>query len=182
MHAKEFVRFRIKKQLEHPGVVAEHHALCQLRVLRDSHLVGDSIRRQCFLGLANHGDFWNGVNPVREKVGHVFKGNSKHMTGREPALFHGGACKCRKADNVPSRVDVRNVSLKELVHFEPAAGVSRQSSSFQMELIAIGLAAHSVDECVASYFLAALQFRKDMIAYRVDPYVPHLFPQPKSDT
>src|SRR3989442_15583214 len=108
MHAKELVRLRMKKQLEHPGLVTKHHALCQLRVFRDSHLVWDFIRRKCFLGLANHGDFWNGVNPVRKEVGHVFKGNSKHMTGSQPALFHGGACKCRKADNVPSRIDVRS--------------------------------------------------------------------------
>src|SRR5437879_7367998 len=67
MHAKELVRLRMKKQLEHPGLVTKHHALCQLRVFRDSHLVWDFIRRKCFLGLANHGDFWNGVNPRSEE-------------------------------------------------------------------------------------------------------------------
>jgi hypothetical protein len=34
------VRFWIKEQLEHPGLVTEHHALCQLRIFRGSHFVG----------------------------------------------------------------------------------------------------------------------------------------------
>src|SRR5277367_1343941 len=125
MYAKKLARLRIKKQLEHSGLIAEHHALCKLGVLRDSHLVGNSVRRKRFLSPANHGDFRNGVNPVRKEVGHVFEGNSKHMTGRQASLFHRAACKCGESNDVPGCVDVRNVSLKELVYFEPTAGVSR---------------------------------------------------------
>ena len=108
------------------------------------------------------------------------------QAARRP-LFHRTACQCGESDYVAGCVDVGNISLKELVHFEPAAGVSRQSSSFQMKLIAIGLAADRINESVALYFLAALQFRgKNAIARRVDPNAAHplgnSFRQPKRDT
>jgi NAD(P) transhydrogenase len=52
-----------------------------------------------------------------------FKGNSKHVAGRQPTLLHRGACPCRESNNVASRVDMRNVGLKELIYFQPAARV-----------------------------------------------------------
>src|ERR1700730_752752 len=51
VHAKELVRLRIKEEFEHASFIAEHHALCELGVLCDSHFVRNSIRCQCFLGL-----------------------------------------------------------------------------------------------------------------------------------
>src|SRR5580693_1263935 len=156
MHTKEFVRFRIEKQLKHSSLISEHHALSKLGVLCNSHLVRNLVRCECFLGLTNHGDFRNCVNPVRKKLGHMFKGNSKHMTRGQAPLFHGGACECRESNDVAGCVDVRNVSLKKLVHFKSPTGVSRQSRCLQMKLVAVGLAAHGINEGLAVYFLAAL--------------------------
>src|ERR1700686_1901318 len=51
-----------------------------------------------------------------------------------------------------------------------------------MELIAIGLAANSINKSVALYFLAALQLSKNSTASGVDPNLRHLFPEPKCDT
>jgi hypothetical protein len=45
------------------------------------------------------------------------------VAGRQPALLHRGACPCRESNNVASRVDMRNVGLKELIYFQPAARV-----------------------------------------------------------
>ena len=111
-YSAELVRLRIKEQLEHPCFVAEHHALCQLGILRDSHLVRYFVRRQCFLRLSDHRDFRNGVNPVRKKGRHVFK-RFEHMAGREAALLHGGTCKRREADNVPGGVDAAELQSEE---------------------------------------------------------------------
>src|SRR5258706_208472 len=86
------------------------------------------------------------------------------MADRQATLFHGSACKCRKSDHVPGRVNMRKVSLKELVHFHLSTRIGRQAGSFQMELIAIGLAADSINKSVALYSLAALQLRKNTTA------------------
>src|SRR5260370_7085300 len=51
-----------------------------------------------------------------------------------------------------------------------------------MELIAIRLAADSVNEGVALYFLAALQCSKNTAASGVDPNLRHLFRETKCDT
>src|SRR5258708_23897927 len=51
-----------------------------------------------------------------------------------------------------------------------------------MELIAIGLAADSINKSVALYFLAALQLSKNSTASRVDPNLRHLFRETKCDT
>src|SRR5258706_464195 len=51
-----------------------------------------------------------------------------------------------------------------------------------MKLIPIALAAHGINESVALYFLAALQFHKNTIAHGVDPNVCHLLRQTKRDT
>lgn len=37
---------------------------------------------------------------------------TEHVTRRQPALFHGRACECWKADDVAGSIDVRNLSLK----------------------------------------------------------------------
>src|SRR6266851_2180822 len=51
-----------------------------------------------------------------------------------------------------------------------------------MELIAIGLAANSINKSVALYSLAALQLSKNTTASRVDPNLRHLFRETKCDT
>src|SRR5258707_613328 len=51
-----------------------------------------------------------------------------------------------------------------------------------MELIAIGLAADSINKSVALYFLAALQLSKNSTASGVDPNLRHLFRETKCDT
>src|SRR5712672_233642 len=104
------------------------------------------------------------------------------MADRQATLFHGSACKCRKSDLVPGRVNMRKVSLKELVHFHLSTGIGRQAGSFQMELIAIGLAADSINKSVALYSLAALQLRKNTTASGVDPNLRHLFRETKCET
>src|SRR5713226_2467329 len=109
----------------------------------------------------------------------MFKGNSKHMTCGQTPLFHGGACKCGESNDVASCVNVRKVSLKELIHFKSPTGVSRQSRCFQMKLVAVGLSAHGINESLAVYLLAALQLCKNTIADRVDSDTRHLFRQPK---
>jgi hypothetical protein len=45
------------------------------------------------------------------------------MARGQPALFHGRTCECRKSNNVASRIKVSNFSLKELIHFQPAAQI-----------------------------------------------------------
>src|ERR1700730_13395872 len=50
MHAKELARLPLKKQFEHAGFIAEHHALGKLRVLCDSHFVWNLLRGQGLLG------------------------------------------------------------------------------------------------------------------------------------
>ena len=77
----------------------------------------------------------------------MFKGNSKHLTGREPTLFHRGACERGKSDNVSGSVDVGDVRLEELIHFQPCrANLGTNPATFQMKLIAVSLAAYSIDE------------------------------------
>src|SRR4029077_616324 len=156
MDTKEFVSFRIEKQFQHSGLVSEHHALGQLGVLCNSDLVRNSLCCECFLGLTNHRDCWNCVNPIRKQFGHMFKGNSKHMTRGQTSLFHGGACKSGESNDVASCVNVRNASLKELVDIKSPAGVSRQSRSFQMKLVAVGLSAHGINESLGVYLFATL--------------------------
>src|SRR5260370_12507976 len=51
-----------------------------------------------------------------------------------------------------------------------------------MELIAIGLAADSINEGIALYSLAALQLSKHSTASGVDPNLRHFFREPKCDT
>src|SRR5260370_1333668 len=51
-----------------------------------------------------------------------------------------------------------------------------------MKLIAVGLAADSINEGVASYFLAALQLSKDTPASGIDPNLCHLLGETKCDT
>src|SRR5712691_8968934 len=51
-----------------------------------------------------------------------------------------------------------------------------------MELIAIGLAADSVNEGVTLYFLATFQLSKNTLASVVDPTPRDLFREPKCDT
>ena len=51
-----------------------------------------------------------------------------------------------------------------------------------MELIAIGLAADSINKGVALYSLAALQFSKNSTASGVDPNLRHFFRETKCDT
>src|SRR5260370_1377693 len=51
-----------------------------------------------------------------------------------------------------------------------------------MELIAIGLAANSINKSVALYSLAALQLSKNSTASGVDPNLRHLFRETKCDT
>src|SRR5260370_4080150 len=51
-----------------------------------------------------------------------------------------------------------------------------------MELIAVGLAANSINKSVALYSLAALQLSKNTTSSGVDPNLRHLFRKPKCDT
>src|ERR1700683_3908297 len=169
----------MEKQFEHPCLIAEHHAFCKLRVFGDAHHIGNLVGRERFLRLANHGDLWNRINPVRKQFGHVFKRDSKHMTGCQASLFHRRAGKCRKSDNVTSGVDMWNVSLKELIDLQLSARVRYQSGSLQMKLIAISLAAHGVDERVSLHFLATLQLRNNSVARLVDSDMSHRLRQTK---
>src|SRR5712672_2507661 len=51
-----------------------------------------------------------------------------------------------------------------------------------MELITVGLAADSVNEGIALYFLATFQLSKNTLTSGVDPNPRHLFREPKCDT
>src|SRR5262249_985208 len=44
---------------------------------------------------------------------------------RPSGLFHRGACQCEIADDIRGRVYMRDVGLVELVHSQPAAGITR---------------------------------------------------------
>src|SRR5260370_13490338 len=132
--------------------------------------------------MANNGDFRNCVDSVGKQFGQMLEGNPDHMARVQPALFHRGARECRKADDVTSGIDVWNFGFKELIHSQPATRISRQPSSLQMKLIAIGLPADGIDESVSLHLLAALQFCKNTVVHWVDPDERHLFSQPKSDT
>src|ERR1051325_1633482 len=43
MHPEQFARLAVEKQLQHAHVVAQHHALRQLRVLCDSYFIGNAV-------------------------------------------------------------------------------------------------------------------------------------------
>src|SRR5258706_233481 len=98
----------------------------------------------------------------------MLEGKAEHVTGRQPSLFHGRACKRWKTDDVAGRIDVWNFSLKVLIHFQPAPRVIHQSSSFKIELITIRLSAYGIDKGISLNSLAALQFGKNVFAFRVD--------------
>src|SRR6202043_1860373 len=68
MYAKQLARISVEQQLQHAGFVAEHHALRQLGVLRDSYFVRHAIFRQPFFVQSHHRNFGNRINAVREKV------------------------------------------------------------------------------------------------------------------
>src|SRR2546427_36166 len=87
------------------------------------HLVWNFSRGQGFLRLADHGNFWNRINAVRKKFRHMLEGNPKHVACGESPLFHRSTCESRKSNDVASRVDVRNGSLKELIDFHSSSRV-----------------------------------------------------------
>jgi hypothetical protein len=98
----------------------------------------------------------------------VLEGKAEHVTPRQPALFHGRAGECWKADHVTRGIDVWKFSLKILIHFQSAPRVSRQSSSFKIESITIRLSAYGIDKGITLNSLAARQFGKNAVALRVD--------------
>src|SRR5438309_10462625 len=104
--------------------------------------------RSGFLRLADHGNFWNRINAVRKKFRHMLEGKPKHVACGESPLFHRSTCESRKSNDVASRVDVRNGSLKELIDFHSSSRVRNKSRSFQMKVICVALTSDAVDECV----------------------------------
>ena len=66
VNAEQLFCVAVKEQLQHAGLVAEHHALGQFVVFRDADFVGDFVLCECFFGFADHRDFGNGVNAERE--------------------------------------------------------------------------------------------------------------------
>jgi len=115
MHGKELVRFGWKSSFSIPAR-REHHALGQLRVFAtplQRTLPDVSVSRW------QPWDFWNRVDR-KEKDRHVL--DEFQTYGRLPADCSSRSCERRESMTSP-RVDVRNVSLKELVHFQPAARV-----------------------------------------------------------
>jgi hypothetical protein len=83
---------------------------------------------------------------------------TEHVTRRQPALFHGRACECWKADDVAGSMDVRNLSLKVFIHFQPATRANRHSRRFKVELITVRLSAYGIDKRIT--FRASDEYRE----------------------
>src|SRR3984885_6507182 len=140
VHAQKLAGMAIKQQLQHAGFIAQHHALGEFVEFRDTHFVGNPGCGQFFLRLADGGNLRDGVDPVREKLGHVLGRRAEYAATGQAALLHGSARKGREADDIACSVNMRHVGLVIGVDFDFAARINRQGRRFQSEYVAIGLA------------------------------------------
>ena len=141
---------------------------------------GISLRRQFFFGCTHHGNFGNGVDAVREQLGHSLAGDAEHVAAGQATLFHRCAGQRGKADHVTRSIDVGDSCLEMLIDGDFAARIRFQTCGFQAKLVAICLATNGVDETVSKNFFAAFQFREDAIPLFVNADARDFFTKPEN--
>lgn len=73
-------------------------------------------------------------------------GLAEHVAAGEPALLHGSGGERREPDDVAGRVDVRDGRLIIVIHDEFAAAIGLDAGCFDVEHVAIGLAADGIKQ------------------------------------
>src|SRR6266849_286126 len=168
VHAQQFERIRIEQNLEQSLIVAQHLPFRQFRVARQPALVRSLAARQLFLRGADHRNFRDGVDAVRNQIRQQPAGLAEHVTTGKPPLLHRSAGQGGKADHIARRVNVRDRGLEMFVHHQFAACFRRQTRSFDFQLVAIRLPANRIEQRLSANFLSALQRRKNFVALFVE--------------
>src|SRR5260370_14895366 len=91
VYSQQLEWLRIEQKLEHAVVVAQHLSFGQIFVTGNAGLVRDLALRQLFFGWANHGNFRDGVNPIREAVRGFIESFSEHVATGQTSLLHASA-------------------------------------------------------------------------------------------
>src|SRR6266545_1200437 len=111
----------MKDQFQEPGLVTNDLSAGDLAILCFANFIGNALLGQLFLIASHGGDFGNCINAIWKKFGRALRRNSKGMTCREPALFHGSGSKRRESDHISDCIDVWDVCLVMLIRPEKSA-------------------------------------------------------------
>src|SRR5215471_10066530 len=179
VYPKQTQRFRIKEQFQEALIIAEYLSLGQLDVACYSNLIRNFVTSQLFFCVSDHRDFRDRINPIGDKHGRDGGGLTKHVTARQTSLLHRGAGQSRKSNHITSSIDVRDRSLEVFIHRQFPAPIALKSGGREVELIAVGLAANGIQQCLSVDVLAAFQFGKHTIARFVETDGNHALPKPE---
>jgi hypothetical protein len=117
----------------------------------------DALLRQLLLGLADHRDFRDRIDPVREQRRHAVGGDAEAVADRQPPLLHRGRGERREPDHVADRVDALHLGAVVLVDLEAAAVVAAQPALVERQPARRTGAADRVERLVGNDALAAFE-------------------------
>src|ERR1043166_6401294 len=159
--AEYLARLAVEDDLQASGGVAAYLAAGYLAVVCDADLVGHVLVRQLLLGLADEGDFRNGVDAVRV-VGRVgLELTAEGEAGGDAPLLHRDRGEGGEADHVADGVDVRLLRPVLRVHADAPARGGFESGGGEVQIVNVALPPDGVEQRVARNFLVALQVRHD---------------------
>src|SRR5881396_2145674 len=154
----------VEDELQQPFQIADDLPTRDLLVEGAADLVGNPFLGQLFLGLAYRGDLGDRVDAVGQHRGQGGLLHAESVTGGEPALLHGRGGQRRKADHIPSGIDVRQLGLIVFVYLELAHLVRRDADGGQVQHVRVGYPSHGVQQYVRDNGLAALESGHDPVS------------------
>src|ERR1700736_3647945 len=165
--AEQLAGLAVKYQLQEPGNVAEDLAAGDLLVASLADFVGGRGFAQLLLVPADHRDFRNRVDPVRETLGDALRLDPEGVAHRQPALFHRGRGECGEPDHVADRVNAGDLGSMGFVDHEPTPVACREASLRQIELAGGAGPADRVERLLGDDRLAAVEVQPDARAVLV---------------
>ena len=132
VHAEQFLRGRIEKQLQSAGGVTANLAARDLAKIGHAHFVGNSFVRELLFRFANEGDFGNAVNPVRVIRAVGMDGHAEGAGGGDAALFHGNRAEAGKTNDVAHGENVQLLGSVLFINGNPPARVGVESGGSEI--------------------------------------------------
>ena len=123
----------VKNQLEASGGIAADLAAGDLAIIRHADFIGNVFVGELLLGLADEGDFGNGVDPVRIGAPDSISPAVEGARGGDPALFHRDRREARETDDVADGENVRLLGAVIGVHFDAPAVVGFQAGGGEIQ-------------------------------------------------
>ncbi len=122
MNSKETHILGVEEKFQKTLMVTDDKSSGVVGVGRATDHVRNALGAQRLLGFPRAGALGNGVDAKRQNTGDaglVFE--VKSVAHRDAALLHGSRGQRRKANNITRRVDVGDIGLVVLVHFQQTA-------------------------------------------------------------